>query len=94
MTNREPPDMLKLAEIVAASGPNERLDAEVAEALGWRQRRVTRLGLNGRTPGSDLWFSPTDGFGTPGRRKPPRFTGPRKRAATIAALRAALNGDT
>ena len=82
-------ELLSLAErCERAAGADRELDAEIAVAFGWRQRRVTRLGLNGRTPGSWLWFAPDEKWGDKGRRHPPSFAGPRKREDTAAALRA------
>ena len=81
-------DLLALAERLDRETGNRDDDAMVALALGWTQRRVTRLGINGRTPGSMRWFSPVAHFGYQGTRNPPRFTGPRHRLATAAALRA------
>jgi len=75
------------ARCEAATGADRELDVEIAIALGWHQRRVTRLGLNGRTPGSDLWFPPHAPWGHKGYRNPPAFSGSRKRAAIAAALR-------
>ena len=83
--------MGKLLELAARlEGGEESLELDVlcAEALDWRQRRVTGLGLNGRTPGSDLWFPPFAPWGTKGSRRPPHFSGPRKRKWAAAALRA------
>jgi hypothetical protein len=82
-------ELLRLAELCEkADGPDRELDAKIAPHLGWHQRVVTRLGLNGRTPGSWLWFEDGAPWGTPGRRNPPSFSGPRRRKATVAALRA------
>jgi len=83
-------DLAQRCEV--ASGPDRRLDAEIALALGWRQMRVGRLGISGRSAGSLYWFAPGASMipGTPsagGSRNPPRFTGPRKRTDTIAALK-------
>lgn len=41
-----------LERVRAAKGPDWRLDEEILSVLGWNVRRVTGLGLNGRTPGS------------------------------------------
>ena len=80
---------MKLSDQVeAATGADRELDALIALALGWRERRVGRLGLSGRTPGSFLWFPPDETLGMKGRVRPPAFTGPRKRKDTAAALRA------
>lgn len=96
MTHNEPdhfPDARKMVDLAArierAEGPGSlELDIEAAELLGWHERRVTGLGLNGRTRGSMLWFPDFAPIGTKGRRRPPRFSGPRMRAATAAAIRA------
>ena len=46
-------ELAKLIEdIEKATGPDWRLDEQVIEALGGHIRRVSRLGLTGRTPGS------------------------------------------
>ena len=92
MTPTDPEKMIELAERISALGSrDEYLDRQAAMALGWHSRLVTRLGLSGRTPGSWLWFPPDAPWGTPGRRNPPALTGPRKRAETVAALRALSN---
>lgn len=78
-----------LVRVEAATGPDGMLDRQIALALGWRERRVTKLGLNGRTTGGYRWFEPD----YPHARRLPRFTGPRKRAATLQALRALQSQD-
>lgn len=78
-----------LARVEAAEGPTNRaLDLLVAEALGWSQRKVTGLGLNGRTPGRWLWFAPYPNNARP--RAIPAFSGPRHRAQTAALLKAKM----
>lgn len=95
MTNRTA--LLELADLLESySLPfnDPALDITIAEAFDWHERRVTGLGLNGRTRGSMLWFPPFAPWGTKGLRKPPRFSGPRRRKATVAELRArAASGD-
>ena len=76
------------AKVEAATGADRELDALIADALGWRDRLVTGLGLRGRTPGRLMWFPPDEIWGTRGRSRPPSFTGPRKRKDTVTALRA------
>lgn len=71
-----------------ATDLDRELDAEAAVALGWGRRRVGGLGVNGRTKGSYYWFRPGAAFREKGSRNPPRLSGPRKRAATAACLRA------
>jgi len=85
MTNLDP----LIDRVESAVGPDRELDREIGEALGWHQRKVTGLGMNGRTPGRWLWFPPFDPNASwPQKPKTlPAFTGPRKRAATLAALR-------
>ena len=82
-----------LERVKTASGADRELDAEVARALGWRERRVTRLGLRGRTPGSYRWFSPDEQWGDKGSATPPRLTGPRGRQRTITLLEAKIAED-
>jgi len=77
-----------LIERVEACEPSFALDEFCAGHLGWHQRRVTFLGLNGRTPGSDRWFVYPGDNPPKGRARPPHFTGPRRRAATLEALKA------
>jgi hypothetical protein len=79
----------ELLSRVEAAGADGLLDRQVAIALGWDERRVTRLGLNGRTPGRWEWFAP-DSLTS---RTLPRFTGPRKRTATIALLKALIASE-
>jgi hypothetical protein len=86
MATRE--EMMELADrCEKASRPDRELDAEIPVTFDWYQRRVTRLGLNGRTPGSVLWFPPDAPWSYTGRRHPPAFSGPRNRARIAAALR-------
>ncbi|KNY11868.1 hypothetical protein AKG11_32735 [Shinella sp. SUS2] len=47
-----------LARLEKGSGPDRDLDWDIAEALGASIRRVGRLGLNGRSPGSWRAFFP------------------------------------
>ena len=47
-----------LARVEAATKANRDLDHDIAEALGGQIRRVSRLGLSGRTPGSMRVFWP------------------------------------
>ncbi len=64
------------------------LDEQAALALGWQERLVTSLGINGRTPGRYRWFRP---YPEPTPNKGlslPNMTSPRKRKETVAALRA------
>jgi hypothetical protein len=83
--------MLELADEVAELNIGEAgyqaLNERVALALGWRTKRVTGLGMNGRTPGRWLWFPPDEVWGTKGRANPPQLLNS-KREQTIAALRA------
>lgn len=74
-----------LARVEAASGPDRALDAEVALALGYTRRRVTRLGLNGRTPGRLEWFRP---YPDATQCSLPSLTGHRNRSRTIDRLHA------
>ena len=76
--------MSDLADRIEASGWSRELDEEAAIALGWQERKVTSLGLNGRTPGRWLWCPPDPPFKP---RRLPRFTGPRMRKWTIELLR-------
>jgi hypothetical protein len=51
--------LIALAERVEGrSKPDRDLDYEVAEALGGQVRRVSRIGLSGRSPGSWRVFWP------------------------------------
>lgn len=77
------------ARVEALSGPDrdKALDALVAPHLGWSERKVTGLGLNGRTLGRMLWFLFPSPWGSKGKPLP-NLTGPRKRATTAGALRA------
>lgn len=60
-------------------GPDRDLDQDVAEALGASVRRVSKLGLNGRTPGSyRAFWQRADPFG-PGSAIP-YYTKDRARA--------------
>ena len=70
-----------------ATGPDRALSEKAHEALGWRERLVTRLGLSGRTKGSYMWFTPADGWRKP-RRNLPCLSGPLVRKRVAAALRA------
>lgn len=72
--------------------PDRETDRECAIALGWHERRVSRLGLSGRSPGSWRWFIYPDDTNGKGRAYPPRFSGSRKKAETIALLRARSEG--
>src|SRR3546814_17998772 len=77
-------DLSKLIERVEADGAFDReLNEEVAQVFGWHVRKVTRLGLNGRTPGSWLWFPPNDAFGHQGSRMPQPFLGPPSRRRAL-----------
>jgi hypothetical protein len=78
-----------LLQRVERSGPDGLTDRLVAHALGWHERRVTRIGLNGRTPGQWRWFDP-EGHGP---KSLPRFTGPRKRTETSALLKALIASE-
>lgn len=52
-------DMIELAERVERAGKTDRdLDWDVAVALGGQIRKVTGLGLSGRTPGRNRVFWP------------------------------------
>jgi hypothetical protein len=77
MTNAA--ELIALAERVeGASGPDWRLDEQIAEALGWYWRKETRLGLNGRTPGRMVWRKPN------GAKAPlPKFTASLDAAMTL-----------
>jgi hypothetical protein len=77
-----------IARLEEAGGGSRELDAEIARAIGWSQRIVTRIGLNGRTPGRLTWF------GTNGRPTTylPKFSSARNRTATLKAI-AAAEGD-
>src|SRR3546814_17660283 len=77
-------DLSKLIERVEADGAFDReLNEEVAQVFGWHVRKVTRLGLNGRTPGSWLWFPPNAAFGHKGSRMPHNFIGPPNPGRTL-----------
>src|SRR3546814_11278401 len=81
-------DLSSLIERIEADGAFDReLNEEVAQVFGWHVRKVTRLGLNGRTPGSWLWFPPNAAFGHKGSRMPPNFIGPRSRGRPLERLR-------
>lgn len=80
--------LVALAERVErASGPDDDLSQKAHLELGWHSRRVTRLGLNGRTPGSYLWFPPNAEWGATGRKKLPCLSGPKVRKRVAEALR-------
>ena len=64
-------------------------DEQVHEALGWRRRKVTSLGMNGRTAGRWLWFPPNAPLGHSGRYVLPSTFGARNGPKYAAALRAA-----
>lgn len=55
-----------LARLDKGFGPDRDLDWDIAEALGGMVRRVSRLGLNGRSPGSwrVFWGDNTSGKGS------------------------------
>lgn len=74
-----PKEVLKLVECGGLVS-NE----EIAEALGWSQRKVTGLGLNGRTPGRYMWVAPDAPW--PVKTKLPNFLGPRRVRQTISEL--------
>ncbi len=76
-----------LDRVKACEGADQELNEEAATALGWTRRKVTGLGLNGRTPGRWLWVSPEPPWDA---RRLPNLIGPRRRAATVAALLTAL----
>lgn len=83
-------ELLALADKVGGlSGPDrdKALDLLIAPHLGWSERKVTALGLKGRTPGRLLWFFYPAPWGSKGKPLP-NLTGPRKRVATAQALRA------
>lgn len=86
-----------LARVEAATGPaDSELNELAAKALGWCPRRVSGLGLSGRTRGSVRWFHADqplikDRTWTKGRAKPPVLIGPRSKARTIALLRALIS---
>lgn len=71
-------------------GRDRDLDWDIAEALGGSIRRVTSLGLNGRTPGTYRVFWPhTDPFGRGAQI--PYYTKHRDKAkAKLAAYRLSL----
>ncbi|MGV7119535.1 hypothetical protein [Sphingopyxis sp. 550A] len=82
-------NLSSLIERIEADGAFDRgLNEEVAQVFGWHVRKVTRLGLNGRTPGSWIWFPPNAPFGHKGSRMPHNFIGPRSRVRTLERLRA------
>jgi len=85
--------LMELAARVEAGG-DVKLDEEAAVALGWKRRRVGSLGLKGRTSGSYFWFPPNAPFATKGRRKPPRFSGPKMKRDAAACLRAIAEDET
>ena|SRR5690242_1913340 len=74
-----------IARLRKGSGPDRDLDWDIAEALGGAVRRVSGLGLNGRTPGQWRVFWPGK-EGTKGSQIP-YYTKHRDRA--IAKLKAA-----
>lgn len=77
-----------LARIDQRKLPDRDLDWDIAEALGASIRRVSRLGLNGRSPGSYRAFWPkSDPFGRGSTI--PYYTKDREKAK--AKLRAALS---
>lgn len=55
-----------LARLDKGFGPDRDLDWDIAEALGGHVRRVSRIGLNGRSPGSwrVFWNDKTNGKGS------------------------------
>ncbi len=81
--------LLALAKRVEeGSGPDRDMDWDIAEALGASIRRVTGLGLNGRTPGSMRAFwphKPNIGRGS----EIPRYTKNRTKAAAHLRIVAA-----
>ncbi len=80
-----------IERVEAATAPDRDLTEQAHKALGWHQRRVTSLGLRGRTPGSYLWFEPRATIDARGRRYLPCVSGPinRRRIAADLRLRAA-----
>jgi len=74
-----------LARIERGETDAQLLEA-VAVALGWSQRKVTGLGLNGRTPGRWRWCDPEPPWTV--RAKLPALLGPRSRSETIRKLQA------
>lgn len=83
------PDLLSLAaRVEALTGPDRDLDWEIAEARGGQIRRVSRLGLSGRSPGSYRVFWPTTRVPGPGNSIPTYTKTPETRKRAAAALRA------
>lgn len=74
------------------AGRDRDLDEEIAEALGGSVRRVSRLGLNGRSPGSFRVFWPGTTSKT-GSAIPYYTKDEKTRARAMARLRAALTED-
>lgn len=79
-----------LARIDKRTGPDRDLDWDIAEALGANIRRVSRLGLNGRSPGSYRAFWPKSDPSGRGSDIP-YYT--KDRAKAKAKLRAALESS-
>jgi len=70
------------------TGRDRDLDMEIAEALGGSVRRVSRLGLNGRSPGSYRVFWPHSDCWGPGHVIPYYTKDDRSRQRAVALLRA------
>lgn len=75
-----------IAKLEAASEGSRELDEAVAKALGWRPRKRTSLGLNGRTPGNWGWVPPEPPWDW--RPRLPRLSGPRTKSRSLVSLRA------
>jgi len=80
-----------IERVRTCEGFDKALNEEVAKALGWTERRVTRLGLNGRTPGRWHWVAPYDPFKVTASL--PNLIGPRLHSKTLWALRYLQDGD-
>ena len=90
-----PTELVALRERVAGlTGADRDLDEDIATALGGIVRRVTRIGLNGRTPGSYRVFWPGRDNGGRGSAIPYYTKSEASRARAIQRLTALINSET
>jgi hypothetical protein len=79
-----------ITRLADATKPSRGLDEDIASALGGSIRRVSRLGLNGRSPGSYRVFWPHSDLCGPGHAIPYYTKDAASRSRAIRRLEALL----
>jgi hypothetical protein len=82
-----------IARVERLKATNRDIDWDIAEAFGGAVRRVSRLGLGGRAPGSYRVFWPGKEHNLKGSAIPYYTKTPESRARIVAKLRALKETD-